>query len=124
MSAAQFIEHVLTDQSLQTRLKTLLDTQPLSFKVWETAATEFGFTFTEPELDTVFTEHPELMSRLYVLAEMLGITLYDDEEFELSEADLHAIAGGGDPGVNMVSNNGRSQNISPNGRMIVGLNKL
>jgi hypothetical protein len=125
MPAAQFIERVLTDESLQTRLKTLLDGQPLSFNVWETAAKEFGFTFTEAELDTVFTDRPELMDRLYALAETLGITLYEDEEFELSEADLHAIAGGGNPNCQLAtSGSSRTNKVSLEGRMIVGLNKI
>jgi hypothetical protein len=124
MSATQFIAQVLTDQPLQTRLKTLLDTQPLSFKVWETAATEFGFHFTETELDAVFTESPELMDRLYALAETLGITLYEDEEFELTEADLHAIAGGGNPNCQLAtSGSSRTNQVSQNGRMIA-LNKI
>lgn len=123
MSAAQFIEQVLTDQPLQTRLKALLDYQPLSFKVWETAATEFGSHFTETELDAVFTERPELIDRLYALAETLGITLYNDEEFELSESDLHAIAGGGNPNCQLAtSGSSRTNQVTFDGRLS-GFNK-
>jgi hypothetical protein len=124
MSAEQFIHRVLTDHQLQTRLKVLLDAQPLSFTVWETAATEFGFHFTETELDAVFTQNPELIDRLYTLAETLEINLYEDEEFELSEADLHAIAGGGNPACVDSGSAGRSPQVKTDGRMILGLNKI
>ena len=125
MSATEFIDQVLVDPNLQNRLKTLLDSQPLSFTVWETAAVEAGFHFTEAELDAVFTERPELIDRLYALAETLGITLYEDEEFELSEADLHAIAGGGNPNCQLAtSGSSRTNQVSFDGRMIMGLNKF
>jgi hypothetical protein len=98
MQAQQFLHTVLTSETAQQAMKAaLLDKGMLTFEVWQQVAAQAGYRFTEAEFEAVFAQEPELVDKLWALADAHDIQVEVDE-FELNDAELHMIAGGGNAG--------------------------
>jgi hypothetical protein len=79
----QFLRHLLTDVALQQEITAL------NFETIQSVAAKHGYSIDAAEVNEVLAQQPELVTRLQ------GLITDSDLEFELDEAEMALIAGGG-----------------------------
>jgi hypothetical protein len=79
----QFLKQLLNNQNLQQEITAL------NFETLQRVAAKHGYVISAAEVDTVLAQSPELVTQLQ------GLIADADLEFELDEAEMALIAGGG-----------------------------